>query len=70
MIELESQVVENWSQVRLDRGLSWEQLAVECRKHGHDDIAAWAERNAEGDKSARASSRSGRAVKRVPEKRG
>lgn len=67
---IEEWLAQNWSQVREQRGLTWAQLADQCRTAGHEDIAAWADEQAASDKSARAAKTTGRAVKSAPEKRG
>lgn len=66
---LEEWLARNWAEVREQRGLTWAQLAEQCRRAGHEDIARWADTQAGVDKSARAANPTGRAVNR-PGKRG
>lgn len=66
---LEEWLARNWAEVREQRGLTWAQLADQCRRGGHHEIAAWADQQARVDKSARAATTIGRAVKQ-PGKRG
>lgn len=67
---LEQWLAQNWSEVREQRGLTWAELAQQCRTAGHDDVAAWAEEKAKAEPSARAKKTTGRAVAPPREKRG
>lgn len=66
-------IAENYSELREQRGLSWDELAEQFRRDGHTHLEAWARDKAKSsDKSARANRndpKPEKAVRNAPSRR-
>jgi hypothetical protein len=67
--QIEDWLAENYAQVRLDRGWTWEQLAEDFDRQGAPELAAWA-RASDDTPKKRAPKKVERATVKAPETRG